>query len=73
VENEDSYNVEVTMQVSKQGKETDRKKIDFGMLKEAQVKGLADLFSMMAANVEYIKNLTPQFEKMDKTKPTYLQ
>ena len=73
MENEDSYNVEVTMQVSKQGKETDRKKIDFGMLKEAQVKGLADLFSMMAANVEYIKNLTPQFEKMDKTKPTYLQ
>jgi hypothetical protein len=73
VVDEESYNVEVTMQVSKQGKEIDRKRVDFGLLKEAQVKGLADLFSMMAANIEYIKNLTPQFEKIDKSKPAYLQ
>ena len=73
MEDQESYNVEVTMLVSRQGKEIDRKRVDFGMLKEDQVKGLADLFSMMAANIEYIKNLTPQFEKIDKSKPAYLQ
>jgi hypothetical protein len=73
VEDEESYNVEVTMLVSKKGKEIDRKRVDFGLLREGQVKGLADLFSMMAANIEYIKNLTPQFEKIDRSKPAYLQ
>ncbi|HMD14991.1 MAG TPA: hypothetical protein VKI62_10220, partial [Bacteroidota bacterium] len=73
VENEESYDVEVTMRVSKQGKEVDQKHVDFGLLKKDQVKGLADLFSMMSANIEYIKNLAPQFEKIDKTKPAYLQ
>jgi hypothetical protein len=73
VEESDVYNVEVVMQVSKRGKEIDKKRVDFGELKEAQVKGLADLFSMMAANIEYIKKLSPQFEKLDKSKPTYLQ
>ena len=73
MENEESYDVEVTMRVSKQGKEVEQKRVDFGLLKKDQVKGMADLFSMMAANIEYIKNLTPQFEKIDKTKPTYLQ
>ena len=61
------------MQISKDGREVDRKKLDFSKLKEAQVKGLADLFSMMSANIEYIKSLTPQFEKLDKSKPSYLQ
>lgn len=61
------------MLVSKDGKEVDRKRVDFGKIKEAQVKGLADLFSMMAANIEYLKKLTPQFEKLDKSKPAYLQ
>jgi hypothetical protein len=70
---EDSYEVIVTMDVSKNGKDVDRKKVDFGKLKEAQVKGLADLFTMMSANIEYIKSLTPQFEKLDKSKPSYLQ
>jgi hypothetical protein len=67
------FNVEVVMQVSKEGKEVDKKKVDFGQLKEAQVRGLADLFSMMAANIEYIKKLSPQFEKLDKSRPAYLQ
>lgn len=70
---EDLYDVTVTMQVSKEGKDVDQKKIDFGKLKEAQVRGLADLFSMMSSNIEYIKSLSPQFEKIDKTKPSYLQ
>jgi len=74
VPNEDeTYNVDVVMQISKDGKEIEEKKVNFGELKEAQVKGLADLFAMMAQNVEYIKKLTPQFEKLDKSKPAYLQ
>ncbi len=70
---EDVYSVEVVMSISKDGKEAEKKKVDFGKLKEAQVKGLTDLFSMMAANIEYIKALTPQFEKLDRSRPEYLQ
>jgi hypothetical protein len=72
-ESEVEYSVEVTMKVSKDGRNVETKNIDFGKLKEAQVRGLTDLFSVMAANVEYIKKLTPQFEKLDKSKPAYLQ
>jgi hypothetical protein len=70
---EESFTVEVVMSVSKDGAEVDKKRVNFGKLKEAQVKGLADLFSMMSANIEYIKALTPQFEKLDRTRPEYLQ
>ena len=70
---EEEYDVNVTMKISKHGRDVETKTIDFGMLKESQVKGLTDLFSMMAANVEYIKKLSPQFEKLEKGKPTYLQ
>ena len=73
MEEDDAYDVIVTMYVSKKDREIDRKKVEFGKLKEAQVKGLADLFSMMSANIEYIKSLAPQFEKLDKSKPNYLQ
>ena len=73
MQDDDSYDVSVTMIVSKNGRDVERKKVDFGKLKEAQVRGLADLFSMMSANIEYIKSLTPQFEKLDKSKPAYLQ
>ncbi len=55
------------------GKEADSKQIDFGKLKRDQVKGLTDLFSMMAANIEYIKKLEPQYERLDKSKPPYLR
>ncbi|MGA2874791.1 MAG: hypothetical protein ABSE82_04535 [Nitrososphaerales archaeon] len=72
-ESGEEYDVEVSMKISKDGKNVETKNIDFGILKESQVKGLTDLFSMMAANVEYIKKLAPQFEKLDKSKPTYLQ
>ena len=70
---EDSFDIVVTMQISKDGAEVERKKVDFGKLRQSQVKGLADLFSIMSANVEYLKSLTPQFEKLDKSKPTYVQ
>jgi hypothetical protein len=73
LQEEDSYEVTVTMRVSKNGKDVDRKNVDFGKLKEEQVRGLADLFSMISANIEYIKSLTPQFERLDKSKPAYLQ
>ena len=70
---EDDYTVQVSMNVSKKGQTVEVKNIDFGHLKEAQVRGLTDLFSMLAQNVEYIKKLAPQFEKLDKSKPGYLQ
>lgn len=67
------FNVCVTMEISDEnGKEVDSKKIDFGKLKLDQVRGLTDLFSMMASNIEYIKKLEPQYEKLDKSKPAYL-
>jgi hypothetical protein len=72
-EDQTTYNVEVIMTVSRDGRDVDKKRVDFGKLKEAQVTGLADLFAMMAANIEYIKALTPQFEKLDKTRPDYLK
>lgn len=70
---DDDYTVQVSMNVSKKGQTVETKKIDFGHLKEAQVRGLTDLFTMLAQNIEYIKKLTPQFEKLDKSKPGYLQ
>ena len=73
MQEDDAYDVTVTIQVSKNGKDVDRKKLDFGKIKEAQVRGLADLFAMMSANVEYLKSLTPQFEKLEQSKPAYLQ
>ena len=73
MQEDEFYDVIVTMHVSKDGRDVDQKKVDFGKLREAQLRGLADLFSMMSANVEYIKSLSPQFEKIDKSKPAYLQ
>ncbi|MHB1907338.1 MAG: hypothetical protein ACYCQJ_00550 [Nitrososphaerales archaeon] len=68
------YQVVVAMKITdSSGKEVDSKTIDFGKLKQDQVKGLADLFAMMASNVEYIKKLEPQYEKLDKSKPPYLR
>jgi hypothetical protein len=70
----DVFEVVVSMIITdSSGKEADSKKIDFGKLKRDQVKGLADLFSMMASNVEYIKKLEPQYERLDKSKPPYLR
>lgn len=73
VGSDELFHVVVTMQISKNGREVDTKRVDLGELKDAQVKGLADLFSMLAANVEYLKKLAPQLEKLDKSKPAYLQ
>ena len=67
------FDVVVTMEISKDGTNVDSRRVEFGKLKEEQVKGLADLFSMMAANIEYIKKLSPQFEKLGKSVPNYLQ
>jgi hypothetical protein len=67
------FGVVVSMQITDEsGKEVESKKIDFGKLKRDQVKGLTELFSMMASNIEYIKKLEPQYEKLDKSKPAYL-
>jgi Zn-finger domain-containing protein len=73
-EQSEIFGVVVTMMITDDsGKEVDSKKIDFGKLKRDQVKGLADLFSMMSTNMEYIKKLQPQFERIDKSKPPYLR
>ena len=70
---DDDYTVQVSMNISKKGQTVETKKIDFGHLREAHVRGLTDLFTVLAQNVEYIKKLAPQFEKLDKSKPGYLQ
>ena len=68
-----TYEVVVSMTISSEQHEVETKKIDFGKLNDDQVKGLAELFSMMASNIEYLKKLAPQFEKIDKSRPGYLQ
>ncbi len=65
------FDVVVTMSITKEGKEVETKKIDFGRVREDQLKGLTDLFSMMASNVEAIRKLEPQYERLDKSKPSY--
>jgi hypothetical protein len=68
------FHVKVSMDISKEsGEKLDSKVIDFGLLKADQLRGLADIFSMMAANIEYLKKLSPQFEKMDGSIPSYLR
>ena len=69
-----AFGVVVTMMITDDtGKDVDSKKIDFGKLKLDQVRGLTELFSMMASNIEYIKKLEPLYEKLDKNKPAYLR
>jgi hypothetical protein len=67
----DIFGVVVSMKISREGKEVETKTIDFGKMGEDQLKGLTELFSMMASNIETIKKLEPQFEKLDKSKPSY--
>lgn len=70
----DVFGVVISMQISDEtGKEVDSKRIDFGKLKLDQVRELADLFTMIASNIEYIKKLEPQYERLDKSKPAYLR
>jgi len=66
------FEVVVAMHITKDGKDVETKKIDFGKMGADQLKGLTDLFSIMASNVEYIRKLAPQYEKLDKSKPSYL-
>ncbi len=68
------FGVIVTMKISDvDGKEVETRTVDFGKLKSDQLKGLTDLFSMMASSVEYIRKLAPQYEKLGKTVPPYLR
>jgi hypothetical protein len=68
----ETFEVSVSMHIKKDGKEIETKNVDFGKMHEDQLKGLTELFSMIASNVEYIRNLAPQYEKIDKSKPSYL-
>jgi hypothetical protein len=68
------FGVIVSMRVSnEQGEEVESKTVDFGKLREDQLKGLIDIFAIMASNVEYIRKLAPQYEKVGKTVPPYLR
>jgi hypothetical protein len=68
------FGVVVTMKISDEdGKEVDSKTVDFGNLRADQLKGLTDLFSMMASNVEYVRKLSPQYEKLGNSIPPYLR
>ena len=66
------FEVSVSMHIKKDGKEIESKNVDFGKMREDQLKGLTDLFSMIASNVEYIRNLAPQYEKIGNSKPSYV-
>ena len=66
------FEVSVSMHIKKEGKEIETKNVDFGKMRDDQLKGLTELFSMIASNVEYIRNLAPQYEKIDKSKPSYV-
>ena len=67
------YDVVVSMDISSgEGIEGRFQENRFWKAKEDQVKGLTDLFSTIAANIEYLKKLAPQFDKMNKSKPQYL-
>ena len=72
VQSQEIFDVLVTMQIGKDGKEVEKKTIDFGKISADQLRGLTDIFSMIASNVEYIRKLAPQYEKLDKSKPSYL-
>jgi hypothetical protein len=70
----DVFGVVVSMKITNdQGEEVDSKTIDFGKLRSDQLKGLTDVFAMMASNIEYIRKLAPQYEKVGSTVPPYLR
>ncbi len=74
IDSKEFFGVVVTMKISDtEGKEVDSKTVDFGSLRADQLKGLTDLFSMMASNVEYIRKLSPQYEKLENSSPPYLR
>ena len=67
------FDVVVTMSIGQEGREVEARRIDFGKVREDQLKALTDLFSTIASNVEAIRNLAPLYEKLDKSKPSYLR
>ncbi len=67
------FDVVVTMSIGQEGKEVQSRRIDFGKVREDQLKALTELFGTISSNVEAIKNLAPVFEKLDKSKPSYLR
>jgi hypothetical protein len=67
------FRVKVSMIISNEREEhVDSKTVDFGSLKLDQLRGLTDLFSALASNVEYIKKLAPQYERLSNSAPPYL-
>lgn len=68
------YGVTVSMIIDEEGKgEIDRKEINFGRMDSAALKELTDMFSLMSKDIDQIKRLKVQFEKLEKTKPEYLE
>ena len=67
------FDVVVTMSIGQEGKEVQSQRIDFGKVREDQLKALTELFGTISSNVEAIRSLAPVFEKLDKSKPSYLR
>lgn len=67
------FDVVVTMSIGQEGKEVQSRRIDFGKVREDQLKALTELFGTISSNVEAIRSLAPVFEKLDKSKPSYLR
>ncbi|HKW03809.1 MAG TPA: hypothetical protein VJN71_00795 [Nitrososphaerales archaeon] len=68
-----TFEVKVTMNISQGGKELEARQIDFGSVNEDQLKALTDLFSTISTNVDAIRSMAPLYERLDKTKPSYLK
>jgi hypothetical protein len=67
------YHVTVSMIIDEEGKGViDKKQIDFGKMDFEALKELTDMFNLMSKDIDQIKRLKPQFEKIEKTKPEYL-
>ncbi|MGI0079582.1 MAG: hypothetical protein ACRECH_08155 [Nitrososphaerales archaeon] len=67
------FDVVVTLSIGQNGKEVETRKIDFGKVRDDQLKALTDLFATISSNVDAIRKMAPIYEKLDKSKPSYLR
>ena len=67
------YRTKVIMEITDDKGELVRKReIDLGKMNESALNELNDLFSLMSKDIDQIKKLEPQFEKLAKREPEYL-
>jgi hypothetical protein len=67
------YRTRVIMEVTDdRGELVKKRSIDLGKMNENTLNELNDLFSLMSKDIDQIKKLEPQFEKLAKRDPEYL-